>query len=113
MKTAFKIILAAVVILTVQTAGHATSTDTMICTGGIISIGDTAGEVLSKCGQPATSTTREEKRYGSGSTYGHGRAYTTVAIDDWIFNFGPNQFQYQLVLENGRVARIESLDYGY
>lgn len=113
MKTAFKIFLTAVIILAGQTAGHATSTDTMICDGGIISIGDTAGEVLSKCGQPATSTTREEKRFGAASTYGHGRVFTTVAIDDWIFNFGPNQFQYQLVLENGRVAGIESLDYGY
>ena len=85
----------------------------MICRGGIVSIGDTAGEVLNKCGQPATSTAREEKRFGSGATYGHDRFFTTVAIDDWIFNFGPNQFQYQVVLENGRVARIESLDYGY
>jgi len=113
MKTSFQIILAALIILACNSPVFATSTDTMFCDGGIISIGDTAGEVLSKCGQPATSTAREEKRFGTGSTYGHGRVFTTVAIDDWIFNFGPNQFQYQLVFENGRVARIESLDYGY
>jgi len=35
------------------------------------------------------------------------------SIDDWLFNFGPNEFQYQLILENGRVTRIDSLDYGY
>lgn len=113
MKTAFQISLAALIILAGNSPGFATDTDTMFCEGGLISIGDTAGEVLSKCGQPATSTTREEKRYGAGSTYSHGRVFKTVAIDDWIFNFGPNHFQYQLVLENGRVARIESLDYGY
>lgn len=113
MRIALPLILAAMIIIAGQSAGFATSTDTMICDGGLISIGDTAGEVLSKCGQPATSTAREEKRFGSGSTYGHGRAFTTVALDDWIFNFGPNRFQYQLILENGRVARIESLDYGY
>lgn len=113
MKTVFQFILAALIIMAVHSLGFATDTDTMFCSGGIISIGDTAGEVLSKCGQPATSTAREERQFGARSIYNHGRTYSTVAIDDWIFNFGPNQFQYQLVLENGRVARIESLDYGY
>jgi hypothetical protein len=53
------------------------------------SIGDTVGEVLHKCGEP------------------------TMSIDGWTCNVGPNQFQYRLILENGRVARIESLAEGY
>ncbi|MGA7828463.1 MAG: DUF2845 domain-containing protein [Geobacteraceae bacterium] len=113
MKTAFQLIFAAVLVTAVHSMGWATDTDSMICRGGIVSIGDTAGEVLNKCGEPATSTSREEQRYGTGLMYGRDRSFATVAIDDWIFNFGPDQFQYQVVLENGRVARIESLDYGY
>ena len=88
-------------------------TGTMICAGGIVSIGDTAGEVIGKCGQPATSTKREEKRVVAESTNSRDRLITSVSLDDWIFNFGPNQFQYQLLFENGRVARIDSLNYGY
>jgi hypothetical protein len=113
MKTSGRFLLVALLVLTGQSFGWATDTDTMICDRGMISIGATAGEVLNKCGEPATSTTREAKRYGERSGYGHERYYSTVAIDDWIFNFGPNRFQYQVVLENGRVARIRSLDYGY
>ncbi|MHC1697173.1 MAG: DUF2845 domain-containing protein [Geobacteraceae bacterium] len=113
MKTVFLTTFAAVIIMAGHSAVQATGTDSMMCSGGIVSIGDTAGEVLNKCGQPATSTTREEINFGAGPAYGHGRAFSTVAIDDWIFNFGPNQFQYQLILKNGRAARIESLDYGY
>ncbi|BDV42957.1 hypothetical protein GURASL_18800 [Geotalea uraniireducens] len=41
------------------------------------------------------------------------RTVTEVTVDDWTFNFGPDRFQYRLLLEDGRVTRIESLDYGY
>jgi hypothetical protein len=112
-KTAFQFILAALLVTAGHSIGCATETGTMICSGGIISIGNTAGEVIGKCGQPATSTTREEKRVIAESENSRDRLIKTVAIDDWTFNFGPNQFQYQLLLENGRVARIDSLDYGY
>ena len=91
----------------------ATETGTMICRGGIVSIGATAGELLSKCGSPVYSTQREQKRVEGGTKYSRERFITTISIDDWIFNFGPNEFQYQVLLENGRVARIESLGYGY
>lgn len=88
-------------------------TGTMICRGGIVSIGDTAGELLSKCGQPAYGTQREQKRVEGGAKNTRERFITSISIDDWIFNFGPNEFQYQVLLENGRVARIQSLGYGY
>jgi hypothetical protein len=113
MRTLFRIILAALVVTTVHVSGYAMETGTMSCKGGIVSIGDTAGEVISKCGQPATTTQREQKRVEKESRSTRGQIITSVTIDDWIFNFGPSQFQYQLILGNGRVARIESLDYGY
>jgi hypothetical protein len=95
------------------TAPHAAATGTMICKGGIVSVGDTAGEVVAKCGEPATRSSREEKRVTEESRSGHARVVTTVSIDDWVFNFGPNEFQYQVILENGKVSRMESLNYGY
>lgn len=84
--------------------------DSLLC-DGIISIGATAGDVLRKCGQPAYATQREE-RIVEGDDIG-GRVIITVLIDDWTFNFGPDRFQYRVLLKNGRVVRIESLDYGY
>ncbi|MGD0845263.1 MAG: DUF2845 domain-containing protein [Geobacteraceae bacterium] len=34
-------------------------------------------------------------------------------MDDWTFNFGPDRFQYHILLKNGRVWKIDSLGYGY
>lgn len=107
-----RLVVAALAAGIVPVAAVATETGTVICKGGIVSTGDSAGEVVAKCGEPATATTRQDKVLEKGSK-GANKKVTTISIDDWIFNFGPNQFQYRLVLENGRVARIESLGYGY
>ncbi len=90
----------------------ATETGSLYCDGRIVSVGDTAGAVVSKCGQPAYAIQREE-RISDEDYYSGARLITTVVVDDWTFNFGPDRFQYRLILKNGAVWRIESLDYGY
>lgn len=87
--------------------------DTVRCKGGIVSVGDSAGEVLFKCGQPATMTQSAKKVVQKGTPSGPTTSVTNVIVDNWIFNFGPNEFQYQLELQDGRVSRIQSLDRGY
>jgi hypothetical protein len=104
---------AMVLFLSQAAAGHAVETGTMRCAGGIVSIGDTAGAVAGKCGEPAIVAQRQQSSLEGGRRRGYGAIVTTVAIDDWTYNFGPSQFQYQVTFENGRVTRIESLDYGY
>ena len=96
-----------------HTVAFASAPGSMFCDGGLISTGDTAGEVIAKCGQPAYTTQREEKRVTDVGRQGGDTIVTIVVIDDWMYNFGPNRFQYRLILENGIVRRIESLDYGY
>lgn len=113
MKTSCLISLTASLLLLFHTSTYAVATDSMRCQGGIVSIGDTAGAVMSKCGQPAYTTQRERKDVEVDSKGSGSKAISIVTIDDWTFNFGPNEFQYRLVLENGRVTGIESLDYGY
>jgi Protein of unknown function (DUF2845) len=112
-KSTFRFILVCLIVTAMNASAFATESGTMSCQGGIVSIGDTAGEVVSKCGQPAYATQREQKKVTEGSKSSRETVITTVTIDDWTFNFGPNQFQYRLLLENGRVASIESLNYGY
>jgi hypothetical protein len=99
-------------ILATAVTGQASATDsgTMMCSGGIVSLGDTMGQVTNKCGQPAFSSQRESRK--TDRAYG-GITRITTTIDDWQYNFGPNQFQYRIVFEGGRVSKIESLDYGY
>lgn len=94
----------------------ATESATMICKNGIVSKGDFTGDVISKCGEPAGKTQREEKRFEKTKERGGARektVVTSVTIDEWTYNFGPNEFMHQVSLENGRVTRIESLGHGY
>lgn len=95
------------------TSVFASGPGSLRCEGGIVSRGDTLGEVTAKCGQPASALQRVEKRYDERGRGSRDRTVTEVTIDDWTFNFGPDRFQYQLIFENGRVTTIESLGYGY
>ncbi len=88
----------------------ALQTGTMRCRSGIVSINDTIPDVLSKCGPPSFQDRRDES-HAYGPRYS--RSYETITIDDWIYNFGPQEFMYKVIFQNGRVARIESLDKGY
>jgi hypothetical protein len=99
--------------LSLATPLHAVETGSMRCAGGIVSIGDTAGSVAGKCGEPAFIAQRQQSSLEGRRRSTYGTTITTVTIDDWTYNFGPQQFQYQVSFENGRVMRIESLDYGY
>jgi hypothetical protein len=111
MKAAILSTLVMTLVAAAQLPAHAVQTGSLFCGDRIVSIGDNAGEVMSKCGQPAYAVQHDEKlvdRINHGS-----RIITTVTVDDWTFNFGPDRFQYRLILKNGMVTDIESLDYGY
>jgi hypothetical protein len=111
MKPVLCSILMMIIVAVTQGPSYAVQTDSLYCDGRIVSTGDNAGEVIGKCGQPAYTFQHEEKIIGR--TYYGSRTISTVIIDDWTFNFGPDRFQYRLILKNGRVTNMESLDYGY
>jgi hypothetical protein len=102
-----------VLCLSLATPLHAVETGSMRCSGGIVSIGDTAGAVAGKCGEPAFIAQRQQTSLEGRRRSTYNTTITTVTIDEWTYNFGPQEFQYQVSFENGRVMRIESLDYGY
>ncbi|GAM09170.1 hypothetical protein OR1_01444 [Geobacter sp. OR-1] len=101
----------ALLMISVVTTGHcADDRDSMRCNNYLISIGSTAGELLARCGEPASGSHREQVTIDGTRHY---RTMITAEIEDWIYNFGPNQFQYQVTIKNGRVKKIQSLGYGY
>jgi hypothetical protein len=112
MKPGICIILFTMFILVAQTSAFALESDSLICSGGIISVGDVASELVRKCGQPIYTAQREQKIVERGDIPGE-RIITTFVIDDWTFNFGSDRFQYRILMKNGRVWKIDSLDYGY
>lgn len=101
-------ILAALLLIMFLGVDPAFSTDwdTFRCKNGLVSRNDTMAEVIKKCGQPSLTNKREETYYRSG-------ALIIYTVEEWTYNEGPNEFMYLLRFENGRVARIESLDTGF
>lgn len=112
MKLLSKIVICASLFMIMQISAFALTSDSLRCAGGIISKGDVASEVVRKCGEPAYAAQREQKIVEDGWSTGE-RLVTIVILDDWTFNFGPGQFQYRVLLKNGKVSQIESLGYGY
>ena len=112
MKPTFCIILFTSLVIAAQTSALALTSDSVMCSGGIVTVGDIASDLLRKCGQP-TYTSQSEQKIVEESDIPSERIITTIVIDDWTFNFGPDRFQYRILLKNSRVWQIESLDYGY
>jgi hypothetical protein len=101
-------IVATVVLLLAVTPAHA-----FRCGTRIITRGDHADKILRFCGEPASVQTRLSQRAYSKL----GRVYPSVVedvvIEEWTYNLGPHQLVRIVRLENGFVADIKHLGYGY
>lgn len=85
------------------------------CGTRIISPGDHASKVLEFCGEPDSVQSRLAQRSFVADV---GRVYLPgfvedVWIEEWTYNLGSNRLMRQLRLENGIVADIRHLGYGY
>ncbi len=81
----------------IRTAAAQTPSDigSMYCGTQTVAVGDTAFEVRAACGPPDFTDT----------TDGRG-------LQIWVYNFGPTQFVHYLIMQDGRLQRIELGDYG-
>ena len=112
MKPILCIILLMSLVIATQTSVFAATSSSLNCSDGIVNIGDTASDLVRKCGQPTLTSQRAENTLNQTNIPGQYIIITTV-FDEWTFNFGPNRFQYRILLINDRTVRIESLNYGY
>jgi hypothetical protein len=84
------------------------------CGTRIITRGDHAEKMLRFCGEPASVQTRIQTR---GYVSDFGRVFPgvveEVVIEEWTYNLGPHQLMRVVRLENGLVADIKHLGYGY
>ncbi len=77
----------------------------------IVSIGESSGEVIAKWGEPAGRNPRQEKlkeRLSDGDY-----RITTIIIDEWTYNLGPDRFMRILTFKNGKLTDINTGEYGY
>lgn len=86
------------------------------CGNRVISRGDHVSKMLQFCGEPASVQSRVVQRTFITET---GRIYTVpglveeIVVEDWTYNFGPYQLMRQVRVENGFVADVKNLGYGY
>lgn len=88
------------------------------CGTRIVTEGDTRDQVLAKCGEPADKQTqrsvfRRPVVWAHGRPYYIGEDFIEVPVESWVYNFGPNKLMRRVRFENGLVAEIETLGYGY
>ncbi len=90
----------------------------MSCRGRIIDVGDAAARVRAYCGEPATITERVVERSRSVYVRGPGGALVrdevsvSVAVEEWVYDFGPQRFMEELTFEDGELRQIRELGYG-
>ena len=88
------------------------------CGSKIVSEGDSRAEVMAKCGEPAdifaqSSVFRRPVIWANGRPHYIGRDFMEVLVESWVYNLGPNKFMRRVRFEDGFVAEIETLGYGY
>jgi Protein of unknown function (DUF2845) len=89
----------------------------MRCGSQIIDKGTSREEVRALCGQPSQvdNTTAYDGTgvIGRNRRVGGGTSGVEVQIEVWIYNFGPDQLMEKVRFEDGIVASVESMGYGY
>lgn len=98
------------------------------CGNKLVSKGDPAAKVLKICGEPVgvqqrviyrSGFTRPRFRdYGPGIHFhrevlSYDRSYEEVLVEEWTYNFGPRRLMQLVRFENGFVADIRQIGYGY
>ena len=88
------------------------------CGTKLVSEGDTRGEVLAKCGEPADVITQRSVFHRpviwtGGRPIFIGQDFIEIPVESWVYNLGPNKLMRRVRFEGGIVAEIETLGYGY
>lgn len=90
----------------------------MECGNKLITRGDSVAKVTALCGNPAQVDRTSIVRYASagwvnGQWVQSGGAQVEIPVEIWLYNFGPDKLMQQIRFEDGRVVKIETLDFGY
>jgi len=98
------------------------------CNAWVIDPGLRKAEVLGKCGAPFSQDQRTEYRIqrmretvwtrpvAGGPAVQSAvevERQVPVVIDEWVYNFGPQQFMQALRFENGQLVEVRDLGHGH
>lgn len=80
------------------------------CPGGVVAVGNSKYEVLSKCGDPSFEDGRTVEKIARTDLNELTR--WTVEIEELTYDFGPNRFIQIFLFENGTLVKIRQGCYG-
>jgi hypothetical protein len=99
------------------------------CGSRIVSKGDHYTKVLKFCGEPIGAQERMIYRQGrtrprlrvqgpnglriQEEVLAYERSYEEILVEEWTYNFGPRRLMQLVRFENGFVADIDQLGYGF
>jgi hypothetical protein len=94
------------------------SAQAMECGNRLITQGDSLAKVASLCGNPTQVDHKSILRQASGSRVNgqwvaSAGAQVEIPVEVWLYNLGPDKLMRQIRFEDGRVVKIETLDFGY
>ena len=101
-------VIAALLLLAAVSPAHA-----FRCGSRIITTGDHADKILRYCGEPASVQVRVLQLPYVRDWRPYPGTIEEVLVEEWVLNLGPYQLMRSVRLENGFVAEIKSLGYGY
>ena len=73
-------------------------------------------DLLARCGPPPARDVRRERRAASEPATVQGAtaiAFTSVQVETWTYDLGPNRFITIATLQDGKVIAVEHGGYGY
>jgi hypothetical protein len=91
--------------------------DGFSCGNRVITTGMPSAQVQAACGDPAEI--RHDSILRRPVIWRHGRPWPVsddpveVPVERWLYNFGPNRLMRRLRFEDGILAEITTLGYGY
>jgi hypothetical protein len=83
--------------------------------GRLVEEGDRPPDVITRCGDPDFTDSREEKRtivrtvwtYVAGVPVAREeQVIISVMVDEWTYDLGPNRFMRHLIFEQDRLVRV-------
>ncbi len=99
------------------------------CGNKLVQRGDPIPKVLKYCGEPVATQQRSIvrrgiprsrvfrdrnlRRYSEDELLINDRSYVEVLVEEWTYNFGPRKLMRIIRFENGLVADVTELGYGY
>ena len=79
------------------------------CKDPNVTTGDPLAEVAAKCGE---AMLKEERTVTVDETDKEGTRKSTTTIDEWTYDFGPDELMQTYRFENGKLSEISNIGYG-